>query len=92
LFESRDPQPRFRIVLGKDIQRADQPQAIWLLRPRSNRPRNHRRRTADQGDEISPLHVSSGNDDALSKEPTLALCGRAEREKWRSNAWVASTG
>jgi hypothetical protein len=28
LFESRDPQPRFRIVLGKAIQQADQPQAI----------------------------------------------------------------
>jgi len=54
-----------------------------LLRARGDRPRNHRRRTADKRDEISPLHLPPGNDDALSKGQSLALCDRAAREKWR---------
>jgi hypothetical protein len=55
LRERRDARLRRGIVLVARQEHADAPYAIALLRPRRERP--SRRRAAQKGDELAPLHL-----------------------------------
>jgi hypothetical protein len=55
LLERRTAGNRFRIVLDESNDDADAPDALALLRARSERPRGSR--GAEQRDELAPFHV-----------------------------------
>src|SRR4029079_1507819 len=72
LQEPHDPVLKFRIIRVGGQEYSDAPHTLGLLGPYRERPSRHC--TAENCDELAPLHVPPPKDHALSSL-RLALCG-----------------
>jgi hypothetical protein len=57
LLENHDPRLPFQVIRNSH-QYANAPHAVALLRARRKRPKQQRRRAAEEGDELPPLHLA----------------------------------